>query len=696
MAFENTSFPFFPSMLENNSMFKNSNLGRHWEVARNESTKLEGEKATSNELKFEPSFFIRDSIDDLMFLRSAAGPGRYDVQVYMLVKDANEMPLLKGKISNSLTGDGILNYNNIAPSFFDVLPDVNVLSHVVYYQSITKDQIIAKIAERIGIDPTVDPNDVMSAIKNAVDETCTKEVLDAMFNFADPNAFEILLEYLRESLLQFWIPFFEFLAQKIESAKIQDSNKWLPFLANGEYNNSYNPIIPADSIGLGIANLKSYFSDLNARVNTKIDNIENSNQVFGELSLDDVMKRTLEGFVENAYDNITDIIKPVYDVIIGLLEEFADFAYSVNAFLVGLYNGILQFVADIMRLVSFIGQWMAEGDKIISAIGQWFKSIKFVEALKQIFSLIKQLVGRYWNAQDAYDRLKKLGEDLIYILEAIFIAGVVVKFAKLSASAMRKIASRIGKEVDDLKKPLNFDDALQQATEEFAIEMSGGSVADFAEISQVFGEQFVNDLNQLGVTIGISQVPAANTSRKIYELYYKGQRIFEGDVDSVIRFTDNLPSSNLGKHLNDIVNGKVYFSPRGSVARNKLHLHEFQQAKEVVEFKGGRFDGQIQGNTPGIDGHLDGKPVSLKEYNGSSSQGVLRHVSKAEDQLRKAAIGDVDVYVNAKNVNLDNIIDFSLNGPLKLIPSQGFVDNIFIQTSDGWIVINKSGISKIK
>ena len=64
------------------------------------------------------------------------------------------------------------------------------------------------------------------------------------------------------------------------------------------------------------------------------------------------------------------------------------------------------------------------------------------------------------------------------------------------------------------------------------------------------------------------------------------------------------------------------------------------------------FERQTLSNTPGIDGHLNGTPV------------------------------------NAKNISKDALIDFASNGPLVDIPNQGFIKNIYVQTADGWILIN--------
>jgi len=134
---------------------------------------------------------------------------------------------------------------------------------------------------------------------------------------------------------------------------------------------------------------------------------------------------------------------------------------------------------------------------------------------------------------------------------------------------------------------------------------------------------------------------------------------------------------------------------RGKVVPNKLAPHEIEQATEITNKFGGKFVGQPKRDTPGIDGFRDGKPVSLKQYEGNKPMAVLKHVSKAETQLKNAGFSNGDVFVDAKGVDSKTMIDFANKGPLKDIPNQGTVDNIFIRTSDGWVKIGKNGAQKI-
>ena len=75
---------------------------------------------------------------------------------------------------------------------------------------------------------------------------------------------------------------------------------------------------------------------------------------------------------------------------------------------------------------------------------------------------------------------------------------------------------------------------------------------------------------------------------------------------------------------------------QSDVVRNSLKAHEFAQAQDVVSLRGGQFVGAPEGSFPGIDGHLDGVPVSLKRYTGGSPLGVLTHASKAHKSALNA------------------------------------------------------------
>ena len=130
--------------------------------------------------------------------------------------------------------------------------------------------------------------------------------------------------------------------------------------------------------------------------------------------------------------------------------------------------------------------------------------------------------------------------------------------------------------------------------------------------------------------------------------------------------------------------------PPGSpstVIPNQLLPHEVSQAQSIVDFQGGTFVGNTAKSAPGIDGFLNGDPVSLKAYSGSSPAAILRYASSAESSALKAGYSGVAVYIDAPGVVTSRLLDFAQDGPLTQIPGQGTISSIYVRTSGGWVVI---------
>jgi RHS repeat-associated protein len=124
-----------------------------------------------------------------------------------------------------------------------------------------------------------------------------------------------------------------------------------------------------------------------------------------------------------------------------------------------------------------------------------------------------------------------------------------------------------------------------------------------------------------------------------------------------------------------------------------LSPKEYKQAQEIVETYGGQFKGQPKKNFRGIDGWINGVPASLKIYSGNRVGGVLSAAGKAEMQARQSGYTGVKVFIEAKNVPTDRLIDFATSPPgnLAKISQGGTVSSIHIRTSGGWIDIDESG-----
>ena len=96
--------------------------------------------------------------------------------------------------------------------------------------------------------------------------------------------------------------------------------------------------------------------------------------------------------------------------------------------------------------------------------------------------------------------------------------------------------------------------------------------------------------------------------------------------------------------------------------------------------------GAAKKSAPGIDGFLEGAPISLKETQGGLAA-VLSHASRAEKSAKAAGYVGVEVFIKAPNVEAAKLLGFINGGPLAKIPTQGTVKAINVLTKDGWIRI---------
>lgn len=132
----------------------------------------------------------------------------------------------------------------------------------------------------------------------------------------------------------------------------------------------------------------------------------------------------------------------------------------------------------------------------------------------------------------------------------------------------------------------------------------------------------------------------------------------------------------------------------GEVVPNAMSAAETAQAADIVAFKGGKFVGQPASNTPGIDGWLNGVPVSLKEVTGNGMTVVQRNVIGGTNQMSKAGqVGDMYVDATKAGVSTQDVTNWVKPGsPIANVLNEGAVNNINIKTKNGWVTLTRSTI----
>ncbi|MFE8645074.1 hemagglutinin repeat-containing protein [Sphingomonas sp. NCPPB 2930] len=130
----------------------------------------------------------------------------------------------------------------------------------------------------------------------------------------------------------------------------------------------------------------------------------------------------------------------------------------------------------------------------------------------------------------------------------------------------------------------------------------------------------------------------------------------------------------------------------GEVVPNAMSAAETTQAADIVAFKGGTFVGQPTSNTPGIDGWLNGVPVSLKEVTGNGMTAVQRNVIGGTNQMSKAGqVGDMYIDATKAGVSTQDVTNWVKPGsPIANVLNEGTVKNINIKTTNGWVTLTRS------
>ncbi|MBC8884049.1 hypothetical protein H9X57_14055 [Flavobacterium piscinae] len=196
----------------------------------------------------------------------------------------------------------------------------------------------------------------------------SSEQLDFIFkeavNYYENNKFTILtqpvtnkilimlLEALRKDLQYYFnedyvAKFLQQIALEFKNnAMITDPNRWNPYLANQERNPDYDP----------------YFI---TNINAEKIRIEDAVQQFeGLLDLSDLdvllisalqtkIPLEIRSLLSAIYKYVKDAFIEMYQDAKAMLQTFADLPEMYNAFLVGLYNGLIRFLASLIEMVGF-------------------------------------------------------------------------------------------------------------------------------------------------------------------------------------------------------------------------------------------------------------------------------------------------------------------------------------------------------
>jgi len=285
---------------------------------------------------------------------------------------------------------------------------------------------------------------------------------------------------------------FKELAKLLRKLKIENKNYWNPVLENGyTYNQKYAPIfIPLAAIGtsakdnaIDFKKLKEYFLNIDIVISKSFKLNKTDNHTQGT----SYYKYLLQG----VHSPLRQLASLIYDTLedLSMLETMLEHTKILNAFLVGIHNGLIEMLAGVLDLTGMIAELLQSKKRVvlIKDLNSFIEKVEEKGLFSIINEIIKAFISKYKDTSNVYDIAKFIGEDIAEILLDVILAiltggatliVVVKKFEKL-LSLIKKLdpedlikylnKTKVGnktkrkiKEVDLLPKSFHFLDAAQQ------------------------------------------------------------------------------------------------------------------------------------------------------------------------------------------------------------------------------------------
>ena len=232
----------------------------------------------------------------------------------------------------------------------------------------------------------------------------------------------------------------------------------------------------------------------------------------------------------------------------------------MNAFFVGVYNGIINFIAGLLS---------GDSQELIEAISQEFEKLKEAGFFSYVFSelgkFFDKVANRYDTAQSKYVIVKNLGEDIFAIFETIIGAIYVYKVGATIARGIAGGAQALKKRIDDLldtnrgklgdiarsnrrytdkvtRKRFD-DDLISEQVKEFELSIKDEKIENGRLFSDDDGSSILDKIIGTSVSIELSKLTVLKARREMRRL---GKRI-----DDLV-FTHNHPPPGTSLSFEDI------------------------------------------------------------------------------------------------------------------------------------------------
>lgn len=439
-----TTFDFFESP------FANSPFGQYWE----QEYRI-GFDITHGSGSLLVSYLIRDDPKTLRQLIAENDTPANTVRVFL--QHDGTWELRKGEITQNLSEIG-LQHGQIVRVFGIQAgqmirnltnPEARLKLEESYLDTIITDLMV----------PTEDPKKFVPRIKVLLAEAFAKS--DPKLKLPSGNVLLMIINQLKEELGEAVPQLLNAVAVLVDSLKITDPDRWMPLKKDGTRNRNYKPLLGVDPGGAADA-ISKLMQQLTSKARIKLGRA-------GKL---------VWALWEHLYQMVTGGMASLLEGFTTLLATLGIHYDLHNAFMVGLYNGIIGFIADLFRMAAMLSKASASEEyrtEIMSQIGAAVDQFFEKGLYGTIGDFLKRIEDRYAKTQDIYDAAKLLGEDTIAVIETVLMvmggATILIAVMKNVLKWVRKLAKKAGKSVDDFLKAFDVEDAVREGMEDYGKEL---------------------------------------------------------------------------------------------------------------------------------------------------------------------------------------------------------------------------------
>jgi hypothetical protein len=307
------------------------------------------------------------------------------------------------------------------------------------------------------------------------------------------------------------------ISQQMRLKKYEEEKFWNALLEKG-FTPAFLPNVIAPQ------NREDIKESIKAKLKKQIENITKSEQ--NDVIIEKIFKEILNNVLLYLFDKFSSLIDSGLEILDDILPEgeMLNEIYNLNAFLVGLWNGCIEFVAGIVDLISLLMIIARDGIgfALTDALGEAFENLlseivyNFEDFLKKLWEkfriAIKEIPNWYLKyGSNQYFRYKELGElmpDIITLLVPALKAGKASKVAE-EASLLKNLSKAekdLAIEKQTQKYLEGYYETLRKESDDFSKKLEAKTAE--GEVKESF-DNAENELDEL-IEIRDKTTPSKN------------------------------------------------------------------------------------------------------------------------------------------------------------------------------------------